>query len=165
MVINNSRILYKHPVIIVCMRPANEIWHSTLTPALIGWAHRQNDPWGCLALKVLQYFWIFHQSFWMMSYKLNNWLKITDSQGNFIENIINLLLALCLLMAQHQSLLTLKVWGPSYLCLTRSISWLLMPWFLMSPGHQQPWYWLCTICRSWSCLRKDFKCLCHIKVD
>ena len=30
----------------------------------------------------------------------------------------------------------------SYLCLTRSISWLLMPWLLSSPGHQQPWYWL-----------------------
>ena len=34
--------------------------------------------------------------------------------------------------------LTLNVLGPSYLGLTRSISWLLMPWFLTSPGHQQP---------------------------
>ena len=32
--------------------------------------------------------------------------------------------------------------GPSYLGLTRSISWLLMPWLLTSPGHQQPWHWL-----------------------
>ena len=39
-------------------------------------------------------------------------------------------------------LLTLNVQGPSYLSLTRSISWLLMPWLLTSPGHQQPWYWL-----------------------
>ena len=38
--------------------------------------------------------------------------------------------------------LTLNVRGPSYLGLTRSISWLLMPWLLTSPGHQQPWYWL-----------------------
>ena len=52
-------------------------------------------------------------------------------------------------------LLTLNVRRPSYLGLTRSISWLLMPWLLMSPGHQQPWYWLCRICRSWSSLRKD----------
>ena len=52
--------------------------------------------------------------------------------------------------------LTLNVRGPSYLGLTRSISWLLMPWLLTSPGHQQPWYWLCRICRSWSYLRKDF---------
>ena len=36
--------------------------------------------------------------------------------------------------------LTLNVRGPSYLGLTRSISWLLMPWLLTSPGHQQPWY-------------------------
>ena len=29
--------------------------------------------------------------------------------------------------------------------LTRSVSWLLMPWLLMSPDHQHPWYWLCWI--------------------
>ena len=55
------------------------------------------------------------------------------------------------------SVLTLNMQGPSYLGLTRSISWQLMPWLLTSPGHQQPWYWLYRICRSWSYLRKDFK--------
>ena len=25
---------------------------------------------------------------------------------------------------------------------TKSVSWWLMPWLLVSPGHQQPWYWL-----------------------
>ena len=49
--------------------------------------------------------------------------------------------------------------------LPRSISWLLMPWLLTSPGHQQPWYWLYRISRSFSCLRKDFKYLCHINVE
>ena len=53
-------------------------------------------------------------------------------------------------------MLTLNVRGPSYLGLTRSISWLLMPWLLTSPGHQQPWYWLYRICRFLSYLRKDF---------
>ena len=38
------------------------------------------------------------------------------------------------------NVLTLDVRGPSYLGLTRSISWLLMPWLLASPLHQQPWY-------------------------
>ena len=97
--------------------------------------------------------------------------------------------------------LTLNVRGPSCLGLTRSISWLLMPWLLSrqglalltlswdknwdshslvngypcfypriafvapSPGHQQPWYWLCSICRPWSYTRKDFKFLCHINVE
>ena len=37
-----------------------------------------------------------------------------------------------------QSTLTLNVRGPSLLGLTRSISWLLMPWLFTSPGHQQP---------------------------
>ena len=63
------------------------------------------------------------------------------------------------------NMLTFNVQGPSYLGLTRSISWLLMAWLLTSPGHQQPWYWLYKICRSWSYLRKDFKYLCHINVE
>ena len=61
--------------------------------------------------------------------------------------------------------LTLNLRGPCYLSLTRSISWLLMPWLLLSPGHQQPWYWLCRIGRSMSCLRKDSNYLCHINVE
>ena len=60
---------------------------------------------------------------------------------------------------------TLNVRGPSYLGLTRSISWLLMPWLLTSPGHQQPWYWQYRMCRSFSHLRKDFKYLCEINVE
>ena len=60
---------------------------------------------------------------------------------------------------------TLNVRGPSYLCLTRSISWQLMPWLLTSPGHQQPWYWLYRICRSFSYLRKCLKYLCQVNVE
>ena len=44
--------------------------------------------------------------------------------------------------------LSLNVPWQSYLGITRLISWLLMPWLLSSPGHQQPWYWLCRICTS-----------------
>ena len=44
-------------------------------------------------------------------------------------------------------LLTLNVRGPGFIGLTRSISWLLMPWLLTSPGRQQPWYWQCRISR------------------
>ena len=61
--------------------------------------------------------------------------------------------------------LPLNVRGPSYLGLTRSISWLLMPWLLTSPGHQQPWYWLCRIGRFLSYLRKDFNYLSHINLE
>ena len=64
----------------------------------------------------------------------------------------------------HLILLTLNVRGPSYLGLTRSISWLLMPWLLTSPGHQQLWYWLCIIDRFLSYLRKDFNYLRRINV-
>ena len=60
--------------------------------------------------------------------------------------------------------LTLNMRGSSYLGLTRSVSWLLMPWLLTSPGLQQPWYWLYRICRSCFYLKKDFKYLCHISM-
>ena len=45
------------------------------------------------------------------------------------------------------------------------ISLSLMPWCLASPGHQQPWYWLCRIGRSLFYLRKDFNNLCQINVE
>ena len=48
---------------------------------------------------------------------------------------------------------------------TRSISLLLMPWLLSSPGHQQPWYWLCRIASSLTYLRKNFNYLCHINAE
>ena len=73
-----------------------------------------------------------------------------------------LLYVLCFL---PHVVLTLNVRGPSYLGLTRSISWLLMPWLLTSPGHQQPWYWLCGIGRFLSYLRNDFNYLRRINVD
>ena len=65
----------------------------------------------------------------------------------------------------HTTALTLYVRGPSYLGLSRSISWLLMPWLLTSPGHQQPLYWLCRIGRSLSNSRRNFNYLCLINVE
>ena len=58
-----------------------------------------------------------------------------------------------------------NVRGPGYLGLTRSISWLMMPWHLTSPGHQQPWYWLCRISSFLSYLRKDFNYLRRINME
>ena len=66
---------------------------------------------------------------------------------------------------ERHTIKTLNVRGPSYLGLTRSISWLLMPWLLTSPGHQQPWYWLCRIGGFLSYFRKDFKYLRRINVE
>ena len=61
--------------------------------------------------------------------------------------------------------LTLNVRGQSYLGLTRSISWLLMPWLLTSTGHQQLWYWLCRKSSFLSYLRKDFNYLRRINME
>ena len=58
---------------------------------------------------------------------------------------------------QLHSSLTLHIRGPSYPCLNRSISWLLMLWFLVSSSHQQQWHWLYRIERSLSCMHAGFK--------
>ena len=66
----------------------------------------------------------------------------------------------------HCWLINRKIqWHWSESNLTRSISWLLMPWLLTSPGHQQPWYWLCRIGRLLSYFRKAFNYLRRINVE
>ena len=55
--------------------------------------------------------------------------------------------------------------GQSNLGLTSSISWLLMPWLLTSPGHQHPWYWPCRIGRSLPYFRKYFNYMCHVNEE
>ena len=100
-----------------------------------------------------------------------NPLDFSNSQHDFIEEVY-WSDVICQLQSADWSvsrwdcwLLTLNVRGPSYLGLTRSISWLLMPWLLASPGHQQPWYLLCKIGKSWSYTRKDFNYLWHVSVE
>ena len=61
--------------------------------------------------------------------------------------------------------LLLNVRGPSYLGITRSISWLLKPWLLPSPSHQYAWYWLCRIIEFLSYFRKDIYYLCDVSVE
>ena len=93
---------------------------------------------------------------------LSIYIQATKSSYNMVEyNMISYI------AQQLLNLLTLNVRGLSYLGLTgltRSISWLLMPWLLTSPGHQQPWYWLCRIGRFLSYLRKDFNYVHRINV-
>ena len=55
-------------------------------------------------------------------------------------------------------------WGMEKSVQSRLIPWLLMPWLLGLPGHQQPWYWICRINGSLSSMRKDFNYLCHISI-
>ena len=56
---------------------------------------------------------------------------------------------------------------PHYFGSTYSISWLPMPWLLVSQGHQQPWQWLCRIGKFQflSSMRKDFNYLCHVSAE
>ena len=77
--------------------------------------------------------------------------------------MVSLLTHIC--VTRPQWVKTLKLWGTSYLGLDRSISLLLMPWLLASPGPQESLYCLCRINRPWSYLRNDFNYLCHSNVD
>ena len=48
---------------------------------------------------------------------------------------------------------------PEYSKKPRSTPWLLTPWLLVSPGHQQPWYWQCSIWGPFLSMWNDFKYL------
>ena len=48
---------------------------------------------------------------------------------------------------------------------TRSTPWLLMPWLLVLPCHQQPWYWLYRIYRTLSSTRKNINYLHHLSAE
>ena len=61
--------------------------------------------------------------------------------------------------------LTLNVRGPNCSCSTWRISWLVMFWALVPPGHQHPWIWLCTVCKFLYYIGKDFNYLCHVSVE
>ena len=61
--------------------------------------------------------------------------------------------------------LTRKLRAPSYPGLIRSVSWLLMHWFLVSPRHQQQWFWPCKLFRPLSYTRNNFNSLCHATVE
>ena len=81
------------------------------------------------------------------------------------QNTLIALLAGFATVSLNQWTLTFSVRGPSYPGLTRPISWLLMPWPLASPEHQQPSYWLCNLSRSISYRREAFNHLCHVSVE
>ena len=55
--------------------------------------------------------------------------------------------------------------GKSYSGLTRPLLWMLLSWFLASPGHQQPWYWLLILSRSFPYTGKNLKYLRHFNVE
>ena len=48
--------------------------------------------------------------------------------------------------------------------ISSKIPWLLMPWLLVPPKCQQPWYWISRICRPFSFMRQDFSYLCCFSV-
>ena len=46
LVISHQNMIYNMiSDIILCMLPANERWRCNVTSSLIGWLHKQNDPW------------------------------------------------------------------------------------------------------------------------
>ena len=49
-------------------------------------------------------------------------------------------------------------WRPFFLGFNGlTLSWVLMPWLLSSPGHHQRWYWLCVI-NGLSPVKRGFHC-------
>ena len=57
-------------------------------------------------------------------------------------------------------MMTLMTWHQDYCWQTGSVLWLLMPWLLVSSGHQQQWYRLDEISMALSPIKKDFRYRC-----
>ena len=89
-------------------------------------------------------------------------------RGAFSEFYIELVLSLlccgqyCIMLDHSLSLVMLK---SKYSSSTRSMLWLLMPWLLAYPGHQQPWYWLHRVNRLLSSTKRYFNYLQHLSVE
>ena len=86
-------------------------------------------------------------------------------EGNFFVFSIQIPLSLFLLVQDDNSAFNSSgaetgIFHMKY----RSIQWLLMPWHLVSSGHQQAWHSLCKINGSLSSTRKDFNYYCHFQV-
>ena len=130
-------------------------YHDILCHYGVRHSYRENSHWRQNSIMILRGDYCNKHMIYIQHYSLISPIWNYYSLGLFpvIQIYFNLWISL-----------TLNVRGPSYLGLTRSISWLLMPWRLTPPGHQQPWYWR-RIGRFLSYLRKDFSYLRRINVE
>ena len=129
------------------------------------WRHQVTMSWAdtyvydaCGQLQTTSNLQKLHKIFryWLVTYSVTsqylnqcslilNWSLRNTFQWNFITNANNFIIKgiwNCHLRNVGrfvQASVTLNVWGLNYSFLTMSISWLLMHWLLVSPGHQYPW--------------------------
>ena len=73
----------------------------------------------------------------------------------FWSNIRKIISVVCVKIGMHD----LYRIGSIYSGSTAAMVWLLMTWFLVSLGHQQPWQWKWELCRSLTTAKKDFDSL------
>ena len=100
---------------------------------------------------ILCYIWPYCNRTWMCLHGKLVAYKNTTKIGGF--------------QASNDIFVTLPVVKPEYYGTTKSIPWLMMPWYFALPGHQQPRYWLCCIDKSLSSMMKDFNYLQHTSVE
>ena len=80
----------------------------------------------------------------------------------FHENISHTYISMILIQITAESSLTFLALKSEHSRIIMSIPWLLMPWLIASPGHQQLWYWICRMKWFLSSTRKDFNYLHHL---
>ena len=132
-----------------------EVNHYPVRWWMIGWMWCQlplPDPWSMGLKKLLPEPMLTYQ--WWSS------VMFHSGEGNFLKNAQDINFEI-VLRNTHLTLLVLKLKSTRRI---RSILGLLMPWFLASPGDQQPCYWICRMNGSLYYMRKDFNDLIHLSI-
>ena len=77
------------------------------------------------------------------------WNSVTVGSPAYVQKRHNLCIEVINLIHKPIDMMysssTFCCWNQYIPSKIRSMHWLLMPWLLVSPGHQHPWHWTCRI--------------------
>ena len=129
--------------------------------------HYADDNFKCIFLNENYEFWIrFHRIMFprvqlaINKHWFRQWLGVEQGTSHCLNqwwnvipmhicitwlqwvNILNIFSMGCLLRVFCRKLTLLAALRLKCSRRTKSVPWLLMPWLLVSAGHQHPWYWL-----------------------
>ena len=115
-------------LIMVSVQCGPLIWESISWELIImSWQHK------CISCQYCM--------FGVIGFREQTFVYQERNSGSYLLNIIRKYIE----FLDPSLLLAFLVLKPEYKWIIRSTLWLLMPWYLVSPGHQHSWYWVCRV--------------------